>query len=136
MEKLYRVSLVLDDAITADALIERMISASLLPIGTSAAYFRRFIALYRANAMAAALYRPPVDALPIPITVFRAKEHDAELGNGTSTDSSLGWSRFSSNVRVLETEGTHITMMTEPHVASLAAALRDILIDREALEVR
>src|SRR4051812_44916231 len=104
-----------------------MVAARLLPDAVDGVAFRRFVSLYRANATAAVTYAPPRAALPVRVTLFRASQHDAELrADNGAADAALGWSEWTSaGVEIIEIPGTHITMLTEPHVAHLGARLRD-----------
>jgi len=125
--KLYGADL--GDAADDAALIERMIAAGLLPPATDRAAFRRFVSIYRANAVAAATYRPAASPLPVRITLFRASEEDLELhAASVAADPALGWTRWTSEpVEVFDVAGTHITMLTEPHVLQLAGRMREAL---------
>jgi len=135
LEKLYRVRLgAAQDSLTEEELIDRMLAASLLPLGTRKEYFRHFLDVYRANAMAAARYRPIMDALPVTLTLFRADEPDAELSgapdgrDGASEDDALGWGKFvAPQPHLLTVPGTHITMLDEPHVQELARRIEQRL---------
>jgi thioesterase domain-containing protein/acyl carrier protein len=131
LEKLYRVELgVSQGGLTEDDLIGRMLEAGLLPPETHLAYFRHFIDVYRSNAMAAARYRPSCDPLPVALTLFRAQERDEQLNNSgeSDADENLGWSAFiSPPIDLVRVPGTHITMMTEPHVRVLGQALQERL---------
>lgn len=130
LEKLYAVTLGVSDELTVDDLLERMLSAGLLPPGTSNAYLRSFIDVYCANAIAAARYRPQGRPLPVKITLFRASEEDAEVGVQAAqlAENSLGWRRYSEDgVEVIYVPGTHITMLAEPHVRELALSLEECL---------
>ncbi|MCU1244878.1 MAG: Non-ribosomal peptide synthetase component, partial [Acidobacteria bacterium] len=64
---------------------------------------------------------------PLPITLIRAS--DAQPSDGPAgTDETLGWSAFTTEpVRILRSPGDHVTMMSEPHVETLAALLRQCL---------
>jgi thioesterase domain-containing protein len=132
LEKLYDVTLGVSDELTVDGLLERMLSAGLLPPGTSNSYLRSFIDVYCANAIAAARYRPVCRPLPIKITLFRASEVDDQVGvqAAQTEEDSLGWRRYTDySVEVIYVPGTHITMLAEPHVRELALSLRERLTE-------
>jgi thioesterase domain-containing protein/acyl carrier protein len=130
LEKLYGATLGVSDGLTVDGLLERMLSAGLLPPGTSNTYLRGFIDVYCANAIAAARYRPQGRPLPVKITLFRASEEDPEVGVQavSSTENSLGWQRYTGDdVEVISVPGTHITMLAEPQVRELAHLFEECL---------
>jgi amino acid adenylation domain-containing protein len=132
LEKLYDVTLGVSDELTVDGLLERMLSAGLLPPGTRNSYLRSFIDVYCANAIAAARYRPVCRPLPIKITLFRASEVDDQVGvqAAQTEEDSLGWRRYTDySVEVIYVPGTHITMLAEPHVRELALSLRERLTE-------
>ena len=134
MEKLYRTKLgARDEALGEDALVERMVGAGLLPAETSRRHFARFLDIYRANARGAARYRPAPTPLSARVAVFRATERDEELAGTPAQESerTLGWDLYAAGeVELIDTPGTHITMLMEPHVRSLAG----LLAERLALE--
>ncbi|QHS52949.1 non-ribosomal peptide synthetase [Edaphobacter sp. 12200R-103] len=130
LEKLYDATLGVSDELTVDTLLERMLSAGLLPPGTNNSYLRGFIDVYCANAIAAARYCPTGSPLPVRITLFRASEEDGEVGvqGAPSVENSLGWRKYTDcGVEVLSVPGTHITMLTEPNVRELAHSLQGCL---------
>jgi thioesterase domain-containing protein/acyl carrier protein len=131
LEKLYQVRLgALKDGLADDDLIDQMLAAGLLPPGTSKAYFRRFIEVYRCNALAAAQYQPQMHSLAATLTLFRAEENDMELNHPSADldDEALGWRSYTEYpVEVVTVPGTHITMMGEPHVQELALHIQEHL---------
>ncbi|MBV5346089.1 MAG: hypothetical protein JZU63_11560, partial [Rhodoferax sp.] len=69
--------------------------AALLPIDTKYEYFDRFIAVYRANVIAAALYRPKGLPLNIPFCLFAAGDDDQALARSTTfADTAQGWQPY------------------------------------------
>ncbi|MDC3957723.1 non-ribosomal peptide synthetase [Polyangium jinanense] len=111
------------------SLVEKMLVVGLLPSGTNRAHFARFIEVYKANAIAAATYRSAGGPIDVPIRLFRAREEDPELEReAVAGDATLGWQRFTRHsVEVFEMPGTHITMMTEPHVRALGSRMAEII---------
>lgn len=66
-----------EDAAGADGamrLIERLRAAGALPSDVRAEQFQRYIDIYKANARAAATYRPPVAPIDVPIILCRATQ--------------------------------------------------------------
>jgi amino acid adenylation domain-containing protein len=112
-----------------DRLIDRMMGAGLLPADTHRGHFGRFVEIYRANARAAATYRPGILPAPARLTLVKARESDPELhGPAADSGTALGWERHAAlPVEVLEVPGTHLTLLTEPHVETLARALEAAL---------
>ena len=111
-------------------LVARLISHGLLPAEVSAPYFSRFIDVYRANARAAAHYRPAGAPLPIDLLLVRATEGDADLGEQDvarrheDADPTWGWQAFTSGaVQTVIVPGTHLSIFAAPAVTSLATAL-------------
>jgi thioesterase domain-containing protein len=78
----------------------------------------------RTRAYVASLvdYRP--QPIPIPIHLFRALETPDSIGNACR-----GWLRVlpAKQVRDFPVPGNHVTMLTEPHVATLGKALSDAI---------
>ncbi len=113
-----------NDGERTDALVRRLIAAGLLPAGIEDSYFRSFIDGYVANAHAAAHYRPMPLTMPAGTLVIRAEQHDPALGLNLSGDPALGWEPLLAEPpRLAQTGGTHLTMLMEPWLDGLAAAL-------------
>jgi amino acid adenylation domain-containing protein len=139
--KLYGVAVLADGPQATDDSGQRLFralrDAALLPIDTKYEYFDRFIAVYRANVIAAALYRPKGLPLNIPFCLFAAGDDDQALARSTAfADTAQGWQPYvDTPVRHYAVPGTHLSMLLEPHVASLAAQLNAELrsvLDRAA----
>jgi len=84
------------------------------------AQVRRVVAVVRANLAAFSAYRArPYDGL---LTLVRA-------GNGhtVAEPDDLGWGRLAAGVTRLEAPGDHISLLAEPHVATLADQLRAMI---------
>jgi thioesterase domain-containing protein/acyl carrier protein len=137
MEKIFGIDLALDAPASQneriEAMVERMIAARLLPAGTHARHFARFVEVYRSNSLSSIRYAPGVLEAPARVTVFKATEEDPDLQSqlrepGAVDERTLGWDRHAAlPVEVVEVGGTHLTMMTEPFVGELAARLSGIL---------
>ena len=81
---------------------------------------------YKANTHAHTHYQPqgPIKA---PIVLFRAQEQPEDTPSIHSED--LEWSQYTEGqVIVIGVPGTHITMLNEPHVNTLAAQLHTLLL--------
>jgi len=137
MQKIFDAEIILD----ADAIREMtddeqnqwfaksLVTAGLLPKGTSADYLSRFIELYRSNAIAGMNYRPGRLPVDVPLGVFSAETQDPELAGPTAVvDSTVGWSRHTEGVPYVgRVPGTHITMLHEPNVSALAGQITAML---------
>jgi amino acid adenylation domain-containing protein len=125
-----------------DCITDHAIKIGAIPSGNEKAVIRRLFEVYRANWIAATEYntgRPPLD-----ITLIRAKKplptilremHDAIRSE--YQDPKNGWeNKTSGNVKVIELDGDHLTMMEEPYVKNLVSAiLQEINILQEAKNV-
>ena len=88
----------------------------LLP-GSGVDSLRGLVEVYKANARSRYV---PLNPRPLPIALFCA-EASAVAGD-------WGWSRYASApVQRFTVPGDHMTMMLEPHVAALAAALARVI---------
>lgn len=126
-------------ALPADGQVNHVVAAleraDALPFGLDAEATRNMLNVNRAHVAARRDYRPKVS--PVQVTLFRASDaRDVDGGAGGSNNAGgedLGWGAVSgAPVRVIRTPGDHVTMMAEPHVKSLAEALRSCLT--EAME--
>jgi len=101
------------------AVIEAVRAAGALPPGYGLPEVRRLTAVFRATLAALRRYRPP--PAPLAATLFRAE--------GAGDD--LGWGALArGGVTVVPVPGSHESMIAEPHVETLAAALRQALQGR------
>jgi amino acid adenylation domain-containing protein len=133
--KLTRAAVRLDDVAGRDyqdqlaALIDRLAGAGWLPEGVSRAQFERFVEIYKANARAAARYRPKRLRKPAGAAVIRATAEDEELRVSKGRHSpTLGWERLLPVLPdIVEVPGTHLTMFAEPHCNVLADELAQCL---------
>jgi hypothetical protein len=111
---------------------KRMQAAGFLPPGAGVAPVRGMLRVFSANSSTRYV---PRDAHPVPIVLFRAGEFHRDYDFSPADDpgcaiaeSSLGWREYAEGeVAVHVAPGNHITMMSEPHVALLAEALRACL---------
>jgi thioesterase domain-containing protein len=118
----------LDDEAQLEALRRAMVSADLLPAEASVNYVRGLVDVFRANSLAR--YHPD-EVLPVPIKLFRASEFHAQFDfsaaedtGAPATQSTLGWKWFSTQpVAVHPVPGNHLTMLTAPHIVTLAQVL-------------
>jgi amino acid adenylation domain-containing protein len=103
----------------------------LFPLDYDLAQARRLLHIFETNVEALRNYRPR--RYSDRITLFRAREAPQNTFDNSLFDSSLssdveptlGWSALSSHpVDVHEVPGDHISMITEPHVQSLAARVK------------
>lgn len=77
--------------------------------------------------LAIAAYQPA--PYPRPITLFRAGDDNRDTPEGIA--SGLGWGVVAlAGVRLMDTSGTHLSMLQEPHIRELVAHMRPML--REA----
>jgi thioesterase domain-containing protein/acyl carrier protein len=85
---------------------------------------RGFLQVYRTQSQ---IDYVPQNTSPTPITLFRAQEVNSQQENSSHLfqDSAWGWNQFSDGeVEIHTVPGSHISMMSEPHVKVLAEKLR------------
>ncbi|MEH2200508.1 thioesterase domain-containing protein, partial [Nostoc sp.] len=109
--------------------------ANLLPPQIGTKQLQGFLKVSKATSEAFDFYMPE-NAYPSKITCFRASEVNSEDISSRPEyskilqDPALGWNEFSAKpVEVHIVPGDHVTMMTEPHVLTLAECLQ-ICIDK------
>jgi len=108
----------LDLAAQLELLVGKLQAVDFLPLGAGPGQLRRVLAVYKANSRAVARYGPrPTTG---PIVLFKAGEAaDRPLRED------LGWGSLTPEpVEVHVVPGDHTTLLAEPHVQTLAAALR------------
>jgi thioesterase domain-containing protein/aryl carrier-like protein len=108
-------------------LMERLQQLNFMPPGAGGEQIQALLRVSQANDIASAHYQPQM--APCAITLFRAQDLPAELGDGILADlyrdPAFGWRAFSpSLVELYHIPGDHVTMLTEPHVRVLAASLQ------------
>lgn len=114
---------------------EQLKAANLLPPQIGTKQLRGFLKVTKAVSQAYDLYKPCNDHLT-KITFFRASENNPEDFVSLTEfseilqDPTWGWNEFSAEpVELYFVPGDHVTMMTKPHVWTLAERLQ-ICIDR------
>ncbi len=108
---------------------ERLQMANLLPPNVGTRQLGGLLQVFKSNHQTASVYMPQ-EVYPNRITFFRASEIDAvsSLPSDIVENSEIGWGKFS--VQPLDIQvvpGSHITMLSEPHVQVLAEYLRTYL---------
>jgi amino acid adenylation domain-containing protein len=107
---------------------ERLQAAGLLPPGAPDSSVRGLLGVFVANTRAR---YAPREVQPLPIALYRAGEAHRDYDYSAAEDpgrrfeeSSLGWSALVGGpVEVEVVPGNHITMLSEPHVGTLARRL-------------
>jgi amino acid adenylation domain-containing protein len=111
-----------------DHLKQKLQAVGFLPPEAEARQVRGMLEVYKGNQRAGRSYFPH-DAQPLPIALFRAVEPYADYDYGPHAGepperSTLGWERWADGPVAIElVPGNHLTMLFEPHVATLAARL-------------
>ncbi|WP_051237175.1 type I polyketide synthase [Ottowia thiooxydans] len=121
-----------DYSAAAHLLSVRMVTADLLPGGMDEAYLLRFLDIYRANTIAASLYRPQPLAQGLRATVLVAEQKDIELelADGPAGDATQGWGALiAPTPKVVVVPGTHLSMLNEPHAQTLALKIAQAIGD-------
>ncbi|WNV85393.1 non-ribosomal peptide synthetase [Umezawaea sp. Da 62-37] len=121
-----------------DRVLDRAMSAGVLPWDTSRATVRRLYELFRANWRALIDYRPPVTDLDV--TLLRADGplpdslKPMHLAAGTlHDDPTNGWQHWTTGrLDVVDVSGDHLVLMEEPHVAGVADAITALLSPNRA----
>jgi amino acid adenylation domain-containing protein len=128
LERLYGLDLTGQGPIADDtALVSALQRASVLSDSVGREAMAEYVALYRANALAAAAYRPD-GAITVPVSVIRAEDHDPALGRSVSPEPDLGWRAWTTGpVSTATVPGTHISMLQEPAVGILGRLMSDLL---------
>ena len=111
---------------------DKMEQAGMLPKGTALDQVRGYFRVFVQNSK---IIYAPRHTLPVKVALFKAGEQHPDYDYGAADDpgtareaSSLSWRLFSDAVPGVHTvPGNHITMMSEPHVAGLAAKLHGVL---------
>ena len=112
-----------------DSILHQAIEAGIVPADSSPQLIRRLYEIFRANYEAALNYRhEPLDR---DITLLKSIEHlpaDAEqvhrIVGSIFTSSTNGWERLAPrSLTVIEVAGDHLSMMSEPNIADVAAKL-------------
>jgi thioesterase domain-containing protein len=113
-----------DHSMLVEDLRHHLIDAGLLPPDIQPAQFRRFIEIYKANARAAAAYRPGPLPTAAGALVVRASDADAGLDQlDRQGDPALGWRPLLGDPAQAAVPGTHLTMFVPPNHHALAQAI-------------
>jgi thioesterase domain-containing protein len=112
-----------------DSTLRYAIEAGIVPPECSPQLIRRLYEIFRANYQATLSY--PHEPLDRDITLLRSVgELPGELAGAHRIVGSMfasptnGWERLNPrSLRVIEVAGDHLSMMSEPHVADVAAKL-------------
>ena len=117
------------DAMLARVL-ERLRAAQLVGGEIDLPWMRRYLAGYASRQAAAIAYRPRL--YPGEIDLFRVSREPAAPGTPRRPvdDPALGWGELAQEIRIHPVPGDHETMVREPHVRQLAAALRSCMEGR------
>ncbi len=98
--------------------IRHIEAAQMVPPGVERAQARRMLEVFEANSQAWLAYRP--QATQVPVHLFRAME---QTSNGAASED-FGWRRAGGDhIKIAHVPGSHISMVRDPHVHTLAAEL-------------
>ena len=87
---------------------------------------KRFVTLYQAMNNNYLLYAPEQQKVNH-LTLFKAQERHAKFAGHLLKTQDWGWQAFSRKpIAIYETKGNHLTMLTKPHVNSLAERLKQM----------
>jgi len=118
-----------DGARAFEVLAERLVATGWWPADAPRHALAGYLNVYRANL--ATRYRAPASELDVPVTLFTAAVQDL---HGTTPAAAAvqqqpgwGWPQLVRDVSRQEVPGDHLGMLTEPHVAALADAVRAAL---------
>jgi amino acid adenylation domain-containing protein len=126
-----------------DYVVKRARSKNLLPPDIDVTRARAFLKMYRANNRAMSKYIAQV--YPGAVTLFKTAKNieippsdDAALSEEAlkiikmCQDPTMGWGDLAaSGVRVIDVSGNHQTMVSKPHVETLALKIKDCLKEIE-----
>jgi thioesterase domain-containing protein len=116
-----------------DSILHQAIESGIIPPESSPRLIRRLYDIFRANYEAGLSYRhEPLDR---DITLLKSSERmpvDAEqvhhIVGSSFTSSTNGWERLEPrSLTVMEVAGDHLSMMSEPNIADVAAKLEEAL---------
>lgn len=114
-----------DADVAFTVLADRLTAAGWWPINAPRRALAGYLAVYRANLTTQ--YRAVRAEHPVPITLFTAQEQDhtttAAAVRDVQEEPGWGWQRVMPAVTTVPVPGDHLTMLIEPQVAVLAAAL-------------
>jgi thioesterase domain-containing protein len=109
-----------------DLLFQRASAAGVLPPGMGRQELGNVFSVVRAHVRALLQYLPPRD-YPGPISLFRPVQGPPAL----PSDPSGGWAALAlTPLQLLSVPGDHHSLLTEPHVTTLATLLRPLLVPK------
>jgi thioesterase domain-containing protein/acyl carrier protein len=125
LELSYEVLKSLSHEAQLNYLQERMQAVNLLPPDISIKQLRGLVQVYKTNAR---IVYQPKEVYPSQITCFISSDEMSDQSSETDEgveDSRFAWDKFSAKSPDIHiVPGTHLTMMSEPHVRILAERLR------------
>ena len=98
---------------------QRLEMANMLPANADIRQVRGQVQVFKANLLTRYV---PQEAVPIPITLFLAEKGSEVRADILRQDPTWGWRQFGP-VDLQLIPGDHITMLTEPHIQTLAERL-------------
>jgi thioesterase domain-containing protein len=107
-----------------DLLVAAAARAGALPPGLTPEAARRLLRVFRANLEAVRAYEPAPH--PIRLVLVRTETTQAAVPD-LGLDPALGWSALTPHLEVLDLGSDHYSLLQEPEVEALAAALREPL---------
>jgi thioesterase domain-containing protein len=123
----------LDEAGAVPRVAAKLAAAQVLPAAMSTQRLEAYVRVAEASAAAFDSYGAEGDH-PIPIALFRASEandEDAVSSWFAGQDAALGWGALTvGEPSVSWVPGDHVTMITQPNVATLGERLHSILVER------
>jgi amino acid adenylation domain-containing protein len=119
-----------------DYILRKAVSANLLPPDVEISQARSFLNVYRTNVRAANRYTPRV--YPGAVTLFKVpkppipppsdESATSEEINKSVQDPTMGWGELAAGgVRIIDAPGKHVTMVSKPHVETLAIQIKACL---------
>jgi thioesterase domain-containing protein len=119
----------LDERGQIDAMRARLAERDLLPPEVDEAQFAGFVRTYRADQQCVYVPAEPYDGT---LVFFRAEQLHPDSRPApelawTLDDPARAWGRFAARVQVHEVPGDHLSLLTPPHVATLAELLGGLL---------
>jgi len=117
-----------------DHVLEKAISANLLPPDLEVDQVRSFLNVYRANLRAAHNY--VLQVYSGAVTLFKPSDGPShgEWVTKTIHDPTKGWGALAvGGVRIVDVPGHHYSMMSKPHVETLALRIRAYITEAETV---
>jgi thioesterase domain-containing protein len=125
-----------------DYILENAINTGVLPPGVELAQAHAILEIYKANMRAVRRYVPRV--YPGTVTLFKVPRSFAmptsdevarnERDTQVIQDPTMGWGKLASEgVRMVDVPGSHQTMMSKPHVQTIALKINACLDETELM---